>query len=262
MLAGTNLWNMDERLEALRDRLHQRHFVEPIRNRELQMKMAAQAVERLDKVGRGKATEVGSDLVRVTIAELDDAHHAALQIPVSDKVIEAFFDLREELSEAGGVTVSDRRAQDGMVATLATAWVRGHEEVTIGDMDVLQHMWWDDPVKRLEARRIILGVANPGDKFAMDAFDDLRDLQKAYQDLQALTGSAQNNEAVEVTKDLGKLVANAQAKLTEAHEQGWPTEKLDRLIAQADDLVTEIQTSVYGLGAPGSLVPAGVSPRF
>ena len=262
LLAGTNLWNMDERLNAVRDRLHQRHFVEPIRDREKQMQMAAQAVERLDKVGRGKATEVSKNLATVTIEELDDAHHAALQIPMSDRVIEAFFDLREELADVGGVTVSDRRTQDGMVATLATAWVRGHDEVTIGDMDVLQHMWWDDPDQRLEARRIILGVANPGDKFAMDAFDDLKDLRKAYKDMQGLTGSAQNNEGVEISKDLGQLIAGAQAKLTEAHEQGWPTEKLDRLIAQADDLVHEIKTTVYGIGAPGSLALTGVQPRF
>lgn len=253
MMAGTNQLTTEVRLQALWDRIHQRHEVEPIRDRDKQILMVAQMVERMDKVGRGKATEVDQNLVTVSVEDLDIAHHEALGLGMSDDLIGRFFDLHDMLRDEGGISISPRRLAEGMVAVLANAWVRGHEEVTIGDLDVLVHMWWTEIEHRIEARRLILGVVNPGDKFAMDGFEDLKGFREQVKELESLTGAARNHEGVEITKNAGILYAQAEAKLIEAHEQGWPDEKLKRLMAQLEDLTAAISSQVYGLAPAGSL---------
>lgn len=257
MIAGTNQLTTEVRLKALWDRIHQRHEVEPIRDRDKQILMVAQMVERMDKVGRGRATEVDKNLVTVSVDELDVAHHEALGLPMSDDLIRTFFELREQLKDEGGISVSDRRAAEGMVAVLANAWVRGHEEVVIGDLDVLVHMWWTEIDHRIEARRLILETVNPADKFANDGFEMLKDFRQQFAELDSLTGTARNHEGVEITKNVGILYAQAEAKLVEAGQQGWPDEKLKRLMAQLEDLTAGISAKVYGLAAPGALAGTG-----
>lgn len=247
MIAGTNQLNAEVSQQALWDRIHQRHVINPLRSRANIITMISQAVERMEKVGRGVRTEIDNDLTKVHVVELDEAHRESLRLPVPDAVIDTFMDLAEALRNDLSVEVSNRRMSEGMFAVKANAWVRGNEVVQLGDLDVLTHMWWNTLDQRLDVRNLILKEVNPSDKAAMEGFDSLAEFRLELDRIGTLDDTKKNHAGTELMKNSHKLLAEAQANIAEAEEHSWPTDKLRRLVERIDDFQVEVGQKLYGL---------------
>ena len=138
LYAGTNkLLDSDPDLAPFFDRLHLRYEVDYVTSRRNQSDMVTEAIARMQQVGRGAITSLAVAPTRINVDELDVAHHEALALSVADDVFGTFLDLRDGLRTEGGIVISDRRMVEGMAAVKANAWVRGHDQVQMIDLDVL-----------------------------------------------------------------------------------------------------------------------------
>jgi MoxR-like ATPase len=246
--SGTNKLNADADLAAFFDRLHLRFTVDYVRSRANRADMVAMAVSRMAIAGRGTVTSVGTGITKVTLDELDIAHKEALALDVPDVVLDTFLDLREEL-EGNGIRVSDRRMNEGMVAVLANAWVRGHETVTVGDLDVLAHAWWILQDQQAQARSIVLSITNPGEKKALDLLDDLDKIKKELDDANksGLDETHKRRLAVEAVRNTDKLLAEASEVLTKAQAAGTDTSRLTEVVDRSKQFKIHIGVEYFGV---------------
>jgi MoxR-like ATPase len=248
LFAGTNKLNADADLAAFFDRLHLRYVVDYVTGRTAQADMIGQAIARMSVAGRGIATSIATEKTKVTLEELDRAHKESLNLGVSDAVMDTFLDLREELA-GQGVRVSDRRAVEGMTAVLGNAWIRGHEEVQVGDLDILANMWWIVQDQIPEVRNTILAATNPGEKAAMDLLDDL-DKIRAEMDGAITSGvddAHKRRIGVQAVRDTDKLVKEAKEQKVKATAAGASTARLDEVIDRAVSLKLKVGKEVFGL---------------
>lgn len=250
-LMGTNKLNADADQAALWDRVHLRYVVNYVSARDSQAQMVGDAIARMASVGRGVSTNVkGAQKTTVTLAELDQAHAEALSLDIPDVVIDTFFDIRDELQNGpAGVQISDRRAVEGMAAVMANAWLRNHDEVKVGDLDILANMWWTVQDQMAAARGVILGATNPGEKAALDLLDELDKLRKEIKQANDsdLDVSRKKRIGVESVKNTDKLLGEAAQHLAKAQAAGASTSKLEEVIAKADAFKVEVGRTVFNL---------------
>jgi MoxR-like ATPase len=250
-MMGTNKLNADADQAALWDRVHIRHVVQYVQDRQNQADLVGEAIARMALVGRGTSTVVpGESKTMVTLDELDQAHKEALSLPVPDLVVSTFFDIRDELQNgAAQIEVSDRRAVEGMAAVMANAWVRGHDEVKVADLDVLANMWWTVQEQRAEARNVILATTNPGEKAALDLLDEL---DKVKAEITAINkpdidDTRKRKVGVEQIKNLDRLLAEAKEHLDKANAGGTSTTRIQETIDRANAEKLRIGSDLFGI---------------
>jgi MoxR-like ATPase len=251
-LMGTNKLNVDVDQAALWDRIHHRYEVGYIKSRENQIAMVIESVARLSLSGRGASTDTGTAKTQVTLEELDQAREEALNLYVPDNVLNALADLRQELAEGDAkVEISDRRFNEGMVAVMANAWLRGHETVQIADLDILSGMWWTLLEQRTAAAKIILAQTNPNEKAALDLLDGLMDLRREYEQAD---DEHKKKVAIQQTGNTDRLLREARTLKEQNVANGTSTERIDEVIQRGLSFKAEMG-KVFGLD-PASM--AGV----
>lgn len=254
LYSGTNKLNADADLAAFFDRLHLRYVVDYVAGRDNQADMVAQAIARMTVAGRGTTTSIAATKTMVTLDELDIAHKEALALDVPDTVMEIFLDIREEL-RGNGVLISDRRMVEGMAAVLANAWVRGHETVQTGDMDILSAMWWTLQDHIATSRNIILAVTNPGEKAALDLLDELDKIKAELEGGKDLDEEKKRRLGVEAVRNTEKLLREVQGHLSKATAAGTSTQRLQETIAKAETFKISVAKDVFNID-PSDLVTA------
>lgn len=252
IIAGTNANNCDTdpELTPFFDRLHQRYDAGYLHSRDNLGAMVTQAVARMALKRDRSSTSVGDIGATVTLEELDIATAEAFNLDVDDAVLEAFLDLKDEL-QGSGILFSDRRVNEGAFAVLANAWVRGHETVQIGDLDILAAMWWSLQEHADDARSIVLARVNPSEKLALDLLDEL---DKIKAELAAAADAGTDDDvlrrlATQATLNTGRLVADAEAEITKANANGGSTARLNELVFKAETFKHEVGKTYFGLDA-------------
>lgn len=250
-LMGTNKLNADADQAALWDRVHIRHIVDYVGDRQNQMDLVGDAIARMALVGRGTSTTVpGQQKTMVTLAEMDQAHKEALALAVPTPVAELFFDIRDELRHGKAqVSISDRRCVESMAAVMANAWVRGHNEVKTGDLDILANMWWTVQDQRAEARSVILAATNPGEKAALDLLDELDKVKQEIAEASKpdVDDSRKKRIGVEQVKNVDRLLAEANDHLAKAQAAGAATVRIEETIAKANAFKFQIGKDIFGI---------------
>jgi MoxR-like ATPase len=247
MIAGTNKLTADADLAPFFDRLHLRYQVDYLKSRTNQIDMVTEAIARMSQAGRGMTTSLAVP-TQVTVAELDVANKESLELNMDESVIHTFFDLHDAL-RSSGIVVSDRRVVDGMAAVLANGWLRNHPDVQVADLDILAHMWW--PLQELApaARAIILEVANPSEKLALDLMTALDEIQTDFEGSKKLDEVTRVRLGVEAVRNTEKLLAEARTELVSATAGGSDTRQLDELIGRADAFKGLVSKDVFHLPA-------------
>jgi len=248
VLMGTNKLNADADLAALWDRVHIREIVGYVQARSNRSKMVTAAITRMYQKGRGTATGVDRDLTTVTLAELDTAHKEALALDFTDAAMDLLFDIQEELGSKG-IIISDRRVVEGTVATLANAWLRGHEAVQPIDLDILSRMWWTIQDQESTARSIILTNTNPGEKAALDLLDTLDAIRsetvKANET--QMDDERKRRVGVEAIKNADKLIRETEGHLEKVRAAGQSTSRLEEVLAKAESFKYTVARDVFGI---------------
>lgn len=252
MISGTNKLTFDADEAAFFDRLHQRHIVGFIKDRTNQMKMIYGTVLRNAELGRGGNVTLAADQpTTVTIEELDRANQESLTLNVPDTVAHAFLDLRDEIMYGDSkVEISDRRAAESFLAVLANAWLRGHKDVEIGDLDILTSMWWSQFEHRTIVRSAVLAVTNPGERMAYDLIDEFEEIQAETKDQLAspdLDDRRKRDVVVQASMKAKDIKKRAEEHLAETEIAGLPTTRLEQVIARVTQYNTDILRDNYGI---------------
>lgn len=242
---GTNKLNADADQAALWDRVHHRHVVKYVQDRDNLADMVGSAIARLSVLGRGTGTNL-TQQTTVTLEEMDQAFSESLGLDVDDVVMDTFLNIRDEL-QGNGVLVSDRRVVEGMAAVLANAWINGHEQVKVGDLDVLQHMWWSLQEHAPTARGIILSATNPGEKAALDLLDELDKIRTEVKGAESLDEERKRRVGVEAVRNCDRLLREAQPLLDKARAAGASTARIQETIDRAESLKIEVGKAVFNL---------------
>lgn len=258
-IAGSNKINDDPDLAAMRDRLHHRFVVGYVRSRTSLITMAAHNVARMARNAAQQGTRttagVGQTRTSVTLDELDRARAESLSLYIPDPVFEAMIDMKDELMNGeASVEISDRRWNDGILAVLANAWLRGHHQVTVGDLDVLANMWWTMLDQVTSARKLILSSTNPSQKRALELMEDLDKAHEDYRELkQDDDETTKRKVAIAVIAIAENVVSDANAELEKAKEAGTNTSSLVDAMEKAHQFIVKVSHEVFGI-APGSVV--------
>lgn len=250
LCAGTNKINADADLAAFFDRLHIRYVVDYLDSRTDQADMVSAAIARMSVLGRGVGTSLATTKTMVTLDELDIAHKEALSLSVPDAIMDLFLDLRAELRNEQ-IIVSDRRMVEGMAAVLANAWIRGHEEVRAADLDILANMWWVVQDQIPKVRQIVLNVANPGEKAALDLLKQFREVEATVTQAQAnrIDDARLRRVGIEAIRNTDALIKEASEELRKAKGAGANTARLDDLIDRVRRLKVQIGKDIFNIDA-------------
>lgn len=239
-LAGTNKLNADADLAAFFDRWHIRHQVESVKDRDNMINLLGAAMLRQ------VSTYDPPTVTQVSIEELKAAHDEAMALPVPMITMHSFVDLVETLTRQG-VIVSTRRQVEGLKAVVANAWLAGHSEVKIGDLAILQHMFWTSQDQINVVKGVILTACNPGEKRALELLDELDALVADYKKASELDPLKFNNVGIDLFKKTGKIMDQATPLRSKAEESGASTIRIDELIKSTQQLKIKIGTEAFNL---------------
>lgn len=183
----------------------------------------------------------------ITLDELDTAYNEAMQLVVPDHVQDVFFDIQDELAGEHSIEVSTRRVVEGMAAVLANAWLNGHDEVKVGDLDILASMWWLTLDQRNDAKGVILSATNPGEKEALAKLEELEQQRQEFKNLADLDPVKQNAAGLQVFKNVKRLVAETKPLLDQAEQAGTSTTRIKEVMDGCNKLMSTIQRDIFGL---------------
>lgn len=220
----------DETAGAVWDRFTLRYVVQPI-------KLPA-------NFARVLALDDEDDTVSatVTLQELEQAQAEVRQVDLS-QVNPVLEDLRRE-TEARKIAISVRRWKRVQRIIRAHAWLNGRTVASMEDLEVAAYALWVEPGQLAEIRSLLIGLANPLTKAAMDEQDKALEVyNKAMapdvpEEKLTAVGMEANKKLRGSIKALEDLLAQAQAqgkdttKIAAALEtvRGWNKEVMARCL--------------------------------
>lgn len=237
---GTNKLNADADQAALWDRVHLRHQISYVADRDNLNALLSQAMLR------AVSTYTKAAFTTVTLADLDQAHDDAMLLPISDLAADTFLNLNEELAR-NGVLISTRRLVEGRKAVAAAAYLAGHREILIGDLSVLRHMFWNRQEEVNTVKNIILSAVNPGEKAALEFLDQLDKLKADYTAACDLDDIKRNTAAIDVFKKAQQLIDKATPLIDTAKAAGAGTARIDDLVNSSKALRRKIGVECFNM---------------
>lgn len=143
-------------------------------------------------------------LTKLSAKELEAEQTAAAAVTVPDKVLAEVVGLRRALG-AEGIVVSDRRWRESLGLVRAAAHLAGRVEAENADLEVLCSVLWSDPAQRDKVAEVVMKVANPFKRQALEFADEVTSIfaDKDVNSADAVT------EIRKKLKDTAKRVAEA-----------------------------------------------------
>jgi len=135
-----------QELGALYDRFLIRFLVNRIQNR--------------DNARRIMVSGACNSFGKISQQDLQDLRKAADALQISEAVMNAILDIRDQIHQ-GGIYCSDRKWRQSLGVLRAYALLEGHSEVEMDDLSMLRNMMWDRPEQRTQINKIIAKYSNP-----------------------------------------------------------------------------------------------------
>lgn len=113
----------------------------------------------------------------LTAKELEAEQDAAAKVTIPDKVLAEVVGLRRALA-AEGIAVSDRRWRESLGLVKAAAHLAGRVEAENADLEVLCNVLWADAAQRSKVNEVVMTVANPFKRQALEFADEVTSILK------------------------------------------------------------------------------------
>jgi MoxR-like ATPase len=134
----------------------------------------------------------------MSISDLKSAQEDVKNVDVKP-ILQSLAELRRRLAVEAGVRFSPRRWKESLMVLRASAWLDQRDEVAVQDFEVLQNVFWDKPEDKTNVVKIIVGMASPNLKKAMELQDKATE---AYTEAMKQKSIAQGTESGEKIKTL------------------------------------------------------------
>ena len=167
-MGASNELPQGEELGALYDRFPVRFWVDRIKSQ-----------ENMRSLLRGNLRKPSS-ITKISIEEICQAQHEIQTVGSSDEIIDLILEIRSELQESRGITVSDRRWKSIMPFMQALAWLRGNKEVTKDEIEFLGNVLWDEPNQKKIIDSVVLPKSNPLNLLAITFSDEAEELFNSF----------------------------------------------------------------------------------
>lgn len=221
MFGASNEMPDGEALNALWDRLHFRHAVEPLQNTSSVMKM----------LKGGKLPE--PDPI-ITIGEILKAQREAEEVLVPEDIFDAIKDLRDNMKEEN-LYATDRRWVESLPIIRAEAWLRGRTVADIDDLRPLMHVLWEKLDTRKQIKKLVLDLANPIERDAGDVLERVLVLRR---ELEA------NVKEADSSKTVAKLSVETHGKLKKARNEMRELEKKSKAANRTSEVLGELRREI------------------
>lgn len=226
VFAASNELAESDELAALWDRLHFRHFAQPLQEKGNFVKMISSMEQDEDPEPL------------ISLDQLRGARRLSSRVELLDEVFDATIALKADLAEKG-VEVSDRRWREAMKAVRSEAFFNGRMKAEIADMRPLMHFLWSNPDHIRVVRQAVLELANPLEREAAELLDNLN---AAYETYQASIKDAENKQqeaahSVEMYRKLTKA-KDAYTGIRERHNK----------TGRRSDIINELGDRVQSIG--------------
>jgi MoxR-like ATPase len=158
-------------------------------------------------------------LATITLAELQQAKHAAMAVPLEGQAKDAIIEIKHGL-EAEGIAISDRRWRATAKVVRAKAWLESEPSATADSCESLVHVLWSDPSQQRLVERVVNKVCNPLNLEAVELEDAAADVmtRKPKADAQNITSALEP-----LLKQLDDIYARLDGRI-----QASPTHKTTR----------------------------------
>jgi len=232
-------------LEALNNRFLLREEIAPITERASFIRLATDP------------PKVQDIRAKVTLDELRDAQVEAQTVTNSGEVLGAALDLRARLL-AEGVQVTPRMWTWSFPLLRAHAWLHGASAMSLEDLGILAHSWWEDPKVRPVVQRAIYAVSNPLDLRALEIEDDAMDALKRipHQDDPDWLKAAESGHAA--LKDMVTLLVD-EIRASKAREKRQAVRSLVKVDEAQHGLAVQLARRVGSLPLPRLNIAAALA---
>jgi MoxR-like ATPase len=152
----------------------------------------------------GKRPVLNGNPTTFSLSEFEVLRAARNAVILSDELLDKVVELRAKLRNETAIRISPRRWLKGLKGIQAYALMAGRLVAEEEDMEVFQHMLWDDLEERSKISKIVLSVINPLHELLLDLMEQA---EEAYQEIKTSIDSG-------VSKDqLGLKASEANQKL-------------------------------------------------
>jgi MoxR-like ATPase len=172
----------------------------------------------------------------LSLDELKVAQAQARALPLATDTLATLLSLKLILEDKG-IRASDRRWKKILAATRAYAYLQGHSQVEVEDLEILIDCTWREPKEYSTIAAIIREVINPHMAKIIELLDAakefIRDLPSTEDRPKYISAAATaNTEITSIVADMRKIGAKC------------PNAKIAALIVEADGLITVIQNGM------------------
>jgi len=218
MFCASNEMPEGEELNALYDRIHFRHIVRPIQ-------------EPGNFINMLKLSTEPSEGEILTWDEVLQAQTEVKAVQVPDDVWDALNKIRTDL-RSEGIEPTDRRFRECGKIIKAQTWISGETVADIEHMRALAHVLWTTPEEQPKVERMLLELANPLDKEAMNL---LEEVQKLSSELDKVLGDKdmdqqlRNKKGVELHNKVERAKESLQKLKTDVDKSNRKSAKTDEV---------------------------------
>lgn len=228
IFSASNELPESKELGAMWDRLHIRHWIEPIQ-------------------GGGSFAEMltaewdPDPKPLITLADIQTAHAESQKVIVGDNIIDALYDLRLQM-RAESLEPSDRRWRNALQVIRAAAWLEGCGSVEIRHARVLAHMLWDTDETRRKVQNMCLTLADPMERELQEFYDDIHGWEKDWRTALGTIESEDGRQAaaVEIWSKIQRVLAKVKSIEAKASSEGRTMPTAKALVGTTDALIAEI----------------------
>jgi MoxR-like ATPase len=256
MFGDTNFFPEERELAAFYDRFMLRFVVDRLMEKSLRIQMRQLSYRR--RIGDPEA-EPRFELIE-DIGYLKEVHRAVFKVVVTARIDDLIEEVIARLYDEG-IIIYGRRDVRSNPPLQANALLEGREEVTETDLvEVLPHMYWDNPQHRRLVRRVVLEVANPLGAQVQELLDEAREIRDAASaptnpDGTTRTQQQKDTASLEANTKLKNLVAgNTQAGMKgiqqlrqEAAVAGQPTNFIDDALTTVQRYQKDVLGQMAGM---------------
>lgn len=240
IFCGSNELPKDAELAALWDRVTFRLTVQPIQEkRNFRTMLRARAAEGMQAVAIPPI---------LTWAEVGAAQLEARQVLIPDNVNDAFEVLKGKLRKEG-ITITDRRWSDCVPILKASAWLDGRPAADVDDIGILQHVLWTDLKELTTVKKVVLEMANPLDKEAMDLIGEVESLDSQVTDIINQTDNmdARRRKGIEVNAKLTRVSENLDQLMKKCESSPKRSRMVDQARARLSTTVDRLLAELFGV---------------
>lgn len=233
---ATNQLSEQQRQAGWWDRIHQRHKVGDVQDRDNMAQLIAEDIERTRDGNQDNKSSISLD-------ELVAAHKKSLTLSIPDGTMQTLVDIKERLETDYDMRISPRRMSNTMQAAMAMAYLNGHDYVDVKDLSIAEHMLWITSDQQAD-------VAHAVAEYVSDSGGELNDLASSLENIrlewdrlrndQSMESSQLRIQAVEPWENASELLAHADETRERIKKRNGDTSQIDQLYEQINDLTTQI----------------------